>query len=183
MLALFILFFASSFGQYHDTTCNNYKCTRDQMSLVDHAKYLSIGNHTCNVVYTTYFPDGTKDTVVEYTAITNTFYDKTTGSIHSDFIFSGGLIPIDEYCNDKGGVCIEINYPGYDELYIESTDLAYGNAGTAARIVSFYKKGVNKKLKQLQTLFASSFGDVLIASYYSDDGHLENTQAHTCFFV
>lgn len=180
MLHLLFIFFIISLAQYHDSTCNKLKCTRDEMALVDRAKFLTIGNHTCKVVVIFFNLDGSYNNNLEFPAIANTFYDPNTGSLHTDFVSAFGTYVIDEYCDSKGGACITVDDPIIEKYYVRSKDQVYGDIGTAWRAIGFYTKGSNKRTKRIQSLLPTNFGDVLTVSQYSDAGNIETLQVHTC---
>uniref|UniRef100_A0A6C0C6H7 Uncharacterized protein n=1 Tax=viral metagenome TaxID=1070528 RepID=A0A6C0C6H7_9ZZZZ len=178
MLPLLLLLVLSCSADFADTTCEMRKSSLAEMRRVDYAKSLAFGYHNCNTTLTNYNLDGTPNSTFVFPAVVETFYNETTGSIDSTYNPAGtGAIWIKEYSNGNGGVCITIEG---NPFYVESYDITTGAKSTAMRVIPMYEKTKNKKLRAIQWLRPTEWGDSLVLVNLDENGRFVSSIFQTC---
>ena len=151
------------------------------MEAVNNAKMLGLGNHTCQEAYIKFNPIGTINSTFEYTSTVNSYYVAATGSLHSDYTTStGASAVIDEYCDGKGGVCIEISGAANSGYYTESLDQNKGGLGTAHRAIGYYTLTAQKDVTGLQQFIPTYYGDVLFLEWLDVDKNIDYIVTQKC---
>jgi hypothetical protein len=168
-------------ADFYDTTCQKLKCSKAEMKYVNYAKMLSAGYHECLSTFVDFAPNGTILYSTSFNSTVNTYYDASTGSVHSDYVdATGANVTIDEYCDGHGNVCIEIDDASNSGFYTESKDQNREGLGTAWRSIGFYTKGAKKEIRGFQQLVPTKDGDILHLTMLDENGKLDYSMYQTC---
>lgn len=181
LLLIVGLAYATTGSGFHDTTCKRLRCTKPEMTSVNQAKMLGLGNHTCVENYVKFSPNGAILSTLTYTSTVDSRYVSSTGSLHSVYHNTAGTTTlIDEYCDGKGNVCIEQSNPDFAGYYTESIDQNKEGLGTTWRSIGYYTMDAKKKIKAIQHFVPTEYGDILTVSFLDADNKLDYTIYQTC---
>lgn len=184
MFVPLFLVFALATAAFYDTTCQKLKCTRSEMKAVNQAKMLALGMHDCTSTYIKFFPNGTQQFASSFSSTVNSYYDATTGSLRSEYNdVTGANVIIDEYCDGKGSVCIEIVNSTNSGFYTESIDQNKDGLGSVYRSIGYYTTDAKKRIKGVQWLIPTDFGDVLLLTFLDENNKLDYSMYQTCYRV
>lgn len=174
---------------FYDSTCQKLRGTRAEMTAVNQAKMLGLGDHSCVSTYIKFFPNGTQNVAasLSFPSRVNSYYDAGTGSLHSDYYVNGVIsVVIDEYIDGKGGVCIEIKGASNSGFYTESLDQNKNGLGSVWRAIGYYTPDEFKAIKGVQWFIPTVFGDsglggdVLSLTFLDENNRLDYINMQTC---
>lgn len=166
-----------------DSTCEQHKCTYDEMMLVNRAKGLGLGNHKCVASIIKFNEDGSISYTKQLNTTADTYYDDITGSLHTHYLGPFGLLSFDEYCDGKGGVNVVIDSPFLGHINGKSLDQIDGELGTLWRSIGFYNSDASDRLKAVELFYPTNFGSISPFIELDKNGHFDLAVFQTCTLV
>lgn len=174
----FLLFVALAAAQFADTNCGRLRCTESEMLSRNYAKGLGLGTFACNATFIFYNPGLTINQSFTIPVGFITRYNETNGAFTTKD--SSGRILAEEFCDDKGGICIVDYEPLLAGLHTESFDISRGERGNAARYFQSYEKTTRKAIRRIQALVTKRKGENIAVNVFDENGEFFFTGAQSC---
>lgn len=165
-----------------DVICREAPASKPRMKEVNQAKMNALGNHACIDIYIK-FENNTVAYTTSFPTKVNSYYDRETGALHSDYTPVGSNVTtgIDEYAEEGDSACIEIDDAPNSGYYTQSIDQNKGGLGTSWRAIGYYTPDYKKKIKGTQILVPTKYGDVLSLVWLDANDKLDYAVFQTCF--